>query len=365
MKTRMSLIFSALLVIMISMVWVVRDPGRAGDVAIAPTMAAPIVTSVPAIEVAVKSPEVATAAVVAPAAAAPATLPPAAAGIAPASSVAALPTDSRTQVHIDKDGVANYTAREGDTVSELAIALMGSDSKAHREAVIAANPSLQKNPDRVLVGDNYVYDSAAGAAQSDGAQSASAVAAGDAVAVGSTAGADTARSESGSDQTGSTVASTAGSTAGTAGETSERKLSYTAQPGDNVAVLAASLLGGDTKANRDAVISGNASLVRDPDRLVAGKTYTITTTSGLVASGQASADAAPTTQPDADDAARMGVGRVLSYVALPGDTLSKLATVLLGSDTQANRQAIMSNNRSLELDPDHLVAGKKYWIAAP
>jgi hypothetical protein len=342
----MSLIFSALLVIMISMVWVVRDPGRGGDIAVAPAMAAPMVTAVGRPEVSAKSADVA----IADAASQDvvATVPPATAVGATAGSATAVPTDSRTQVHIDTEGIANYTAREGDTLSELAIALMGSDSKAHRDAVIAANPSLQKNPDRVLVGENYVYDPAAAPAQSAGA-----AVTGEAVATGNAAGASTAAGASVSDQ--------AESGAGSA----PRKLSYTAQPGDNVAVLAASLLGGDTKVNRDAVISGNASLVRDPDRLVAGKTYTITTTSGLVADNQARPQVAPTSQPDADDAARMGVGRVLSYVALPGDTLSKLATVLLGSDTKANRQAIMSNNRSLELDPDHLVAGKTYWIAAP
>ena len=61
----------------------------------------------------------------------------------------------------------------------------------------------------------------------------------------------------------------------------------------------------------------------------------------------------------------MGVGRVLRYTAQAGDTVSKLATVLLGSDTKANRQAIIDNNRSLKQDPDHLVAGQTYWISAP
>lgn len=329
MKTRMSLIFATLLVILMSMIWVVRDPGRANDAAVPPSMAAPTVTAVPPLNIAVKPPEVVPAA-----------------PVASAMAVPQAPAVLRTQVHIDKDGITNYTARDGDTVSELATALLGSDSKAHRDAVIAANPSLQNNPDRVLAGDNYVYDSTPQPAQPAAAPMP---ASSGAVAVGTVAAPAAASVDSASDQKGN----------------SQRQLSYTAQPGDNVAVLAASLLGGDTKENRDAVISGNASLVRDPDRLVAGKTYTITTTSGLVASAQPRPELTPTTQPDADDAARMSVGRVLSYVALPGDTLSKLATVLLGSDTEANRQAIMNNNRSLQLDPDHLVAGKTYWIAAP
>jgi hypothetical protein len=45
--------------------------------------------------------------------------------------------------------------------------------------------------------------------------------------------------------------------------------------------------------------------------------------------------------------------------------VSKLATVLLGSDTPANRDLIVSSNFSLKQDPDRLVAGVTYWIPAP
>jgi len=332
MKNRMSLIFVALVVILISMIWVIRDRGNAGDVALAPAMApAPMEVLVqnvpvpPPVSQAASSPTVSPAMTVTP---------PIPAALAPQEKSPAL-------VHVATDGTIRYTARAGDTVSELAVAMLGSDSKAHRDAIIAANPSLLSNPDRVLVDQTYSIqpsvDQPGETAVDATAQTAT-----------STPSADQAADQKGD---------------------STRNMKYTAQPGDSVAVLAASLLGGDTKTNRDAVINGNASLMRDPDHLVAGKTYNIATTTGLAAAPVAgSPDIAPTTQPqgeDADDAARMSVGRVLRYVAQPGDTVSKLATVLLGSDTEANRAVIINNNRSLKRDPNHLVAGKTYWIAAP
>ena len=50
---------------------------------------------------------------------------------------------------------------------------------------------------------------------------------------------------------------------------------------------------------------------------------------------------------------------------LPNDTVSKLAVVLLGSDTPENRDLIIKSNPSLRQNPDHLVAGQTYWIDAP
>jgi hypothetical protein len=43
----------------------------------------------------------------------------------------------------------NYLARYGGTVSQVAMALLESDSQPTRAAFIAANPSLSPNPDRV------------------------------------------------------------------------------------------------------------------------------------------------------------------------------------------------------------------------
>lgn len=64
-------------------------------------------------------------------------------------------------VRIGSSGDVQYVARPGDTVSQLAAALLGSGSKDSRDAVIAANPSLRSNPDRVLVGQTYSGGAAA------------------------------------------------------------------------------------------------------------------------------------------------------------------------------------------------------------
>jgi hypothetical protein len=345
MKSRMSLILTALVVILVSMVWVVRDRGNAGDVAMAPAMTAPpmtvLVQSVPAPTPAVPAPTSATEVSVTP----------------PIPAAAAPQPKSSPLVHVASDGTINYTARDGDTVSDLAVAMLGTDSKAHREAIIAANPSLVKNPDRVLYGQTYSIDPSETDPAADQAAQAAPV-----------ADLKTSADTSAATPADKTVETATADLAADQKPDTARNLKYTAQPGDSVAVLAASLLGGDTKTNRDAVISGNASLLKNPDHLVAGKTYNIATTDGLAAAPDAKLVVTPTTQPDgedADDAARMSVGRVLRYVAQPGDTVSKLATVLLGSDTEANRAVIINNNRSLKRDPNHLVAGKTYWIAAP
>ena len=68
---------------------------------------------------------------------------------------------------------------------------------------------------------------------------------------------------------------------------------------------------------------------------------------------------------DADDVVQKGAARTLRYTAKSGDTVSKLAVSLLGSDTPDNRDRIVQSNPSLKRDPDHLVAGQTYWIAAP
>jgi hypothetical protein len=48
-----------------------------------------------------------------------------------------------------------YTARPGDTVTNLAIGLLGSDTQEARDTIINSNPSLKKDPDRVVAGETY------------------------------------------------------------------------------------------------------------------------------------------------------------------------------------------------------------------
>jgi len=326
MKSRLTLIFAALVILLGAMVFVVQERPAVAPVA---AMAAVPVVAAPTVAIPVL-PAVSETPVPAPA---PAVIPPA----VPSSEKQTAP-----MVSVDASGNLNYVARDGDTVSQLAIALLGTDSKEHRDAIISANPSLQSNPDRVLMGETYSI-SASSVQTADGPTDRPAVAA-PAVAVVTTG--HPANEKAPPEPTGP-------------------KLKYTAQPGDSVSALAGNLLGGDTKANRDSIIAGNASLKQDPDHLVAGKSYTITAPNGLAADPAAPQPKAPTSQPDADELARLSVGRTLRYTALPGDTVSKLAVALLGSDTPANRDLIVGSNPSLKQDPDHLVAGQTYWIGAP
>jgi hypothetical protein len=99
--------------------------------------------------------------------------------------------------------------------------------------------------------------------------------------------------------------------------------------------------------------------------MVAGKSYTIAARNGLAADPAARQPASATNPRDADDIVRNGTGRSLRYTARAGDTVSSLAAALLGSDTVANRASIIKNNPTLKQDPDHLEAGKTYWITAP
>ncbi len=49
-----------------------------------------------------------------------------------------------------------YTAEAGDTLSHMAARFMGANTKANRDAIVRANPSLTQNPDRIIVGHSYV-----------------------------------------------------------------------------------------------------------------------------------------------------------------------------------------------------------------
>ena len=57
-----------------------------------------------------------------------------------------------------------YVARSGDTVTSMAIALLGSDTAAARDMIIQSNPSLQRNADKVIAGQAYVIPAPVAAA---------------------------------------------------------------------------------------------------------------------------------------------------------------------------------------------------------
>lgn len=340
MKSRLNLIAAALLVLIGSMVWVLED--RAALIP-APAMAAAPASAADRAEPV--APPIVSAPVAAPA---PAPTP----APAPAAPVALVPPprEPAPSVSIDASGRATYAAQDGDTLSQLAAALFGTSTRANRDAVVAANSSLQSNPDFVLPGQEYSTTPAATPAPTaDDVDDQKRDAALPATAAESSAGA-------------TRVVDKQPAEAPVAASPTMR---YIAQAGDTVRGLAADLLGGDTQLNRDAIIDGNASLQENPNHLVAGKSYSIVARNGLSADPNAPPAQTPTTQPTADEVARLSVGRELRYTAVSGDTVSKLALTLLGADTAANRDLIIQSNASLKAAPDHVIVGKTYWIPAP
>jgi nucleoid-associated protein YgaU len=145
-----------------------------------------------------------------------------------------------------------------------------------------------------------------------------------------------------------------------------RVLKYIAVPGDTVGKMAAAFLGGEDQATQDLILNANPSLKANPDHVEAGQSYRIPVPEGLSAVTSAAAAAPrPTTQPDADQIVVAGSPKTLSYTAHAGDTVSKMAIQLLGSDSQAARDAIINSNPTLKKDPDRVIAGQTYFIPAP
>ena len=57
-------------------------------------------------------------------------------------------------------GARHYKAGPGDSVSRLAARFLGADTKANRDAILAVNPTLQKNPNIIVLGRTYVIPAA-------------------------------------------------------------------------------------------------------------------------------------------------------------------------------------------------------------
>jgi nucleoid-associated protein YgaU len=57
-------------------------------------------------------------------------------------------------------GARHYKAAAGDSLSRMASRFLGSDTKANRDAILAVNPTLQKNPDIIVLGRTYVIPAA-------------------------------------------------------------------------------------------------------------------------------------------------------------------------------------------------------------
>jgi nucleoid-associated protein YgaU len=63
-----------------------------------------------------------------------------------------------------------YTVEAGDSLSKIALRQMGANTKANRDAIVKANPTLQADPDKVVIGQTYNIPATAGTGTSAQAQ---------------------------------------------------------------------------------------------------------------------------------------------------------------------------------------------------
>jgi nucleoid-associated protein YgaU len=58
---------------------------------------------------------------------------------------------------------ASYTAVSGDSLTKIATKVYGTSTRANRQAIAEANPSLRENPNRIVAGKTYVIPPLGGA----------------------------------------------------------------------------------------------------------------------------------------------------------------------------------------------------------
>jgi LysM repeat protein len=64
-------------------------------------------------------------------------------------------TVQQQQQPVSLAGMKDYTAQPGDNLSKMAARFMGANTKANRDAIIRANPSLQEDANKVIVDKIY------------------------------------------------------------------------------------------------------------------------------------------------------------------------------------------------------------------
>jgi nucleoid-associated protein YgaU len=112
---------------------------------------------------------------------------------------------------------------------------------------------------------------------------------------------------------------------------------YKAQADDTLSKLAGRFLGGNTKANRDAIVRVNPTLQQNPDKIVAGRTYVIPPTPGGDTTAAVPAPAPPVARTPAAQAVASArqpapeTGNFQWYTVKENENLWKIAAEQLGS----------------------------------
>jgi LysM repeat protein len=150
---------------------------------------------------------------------------------------------------------------------------------------------------------------------------------------------------------------------------------YKAEPGDSLGKIASRTLGSAGKAACDAIIALNPSLQKNPNLVVAGRTYVIPPNANAPAAGNSStpaarmpsAPAAPIAS-DTPPLAAPGVQPIAPekpayfYTVKPGDTLTRIAMEQLGSASAV--QAIRDLNQDALKGTDLIRANQKLRLPA-
>lgn len=111
---------------------------------------------------------------------------------------------------------------------------------------------------------------------------------------------------------------------------------YVAVSGDTLSKLAGRFLGGNTRANRSAIIALNPSLKQNPNNVIVGKTYMIPprgTASGTAAAAPAT-PSAPVVDADRTPAPPSAAAAATFYTVKDNDSLWRIAEEELGDGTQ-------------------------------
>jgi len=90
-----------------------------------------------------------------------------------------VPSAGPTNVAVDFPGPPNvtqtkareYKAQPGDTLSRIAALLPGGSTKANRDAIVKLNPTLQKDPNKIIAGRAYLLPTGTANTQQAAAQS--------------------------------------------------------------------------------------------------------------------------------------------------------------------------------------------------